>query len=467
MRFRIGKPLEAGGPLRYLPLLLTMALGPSAHATELVWDGFYRARARYFDTLSLSSDNSNAQGVSFWLDHRMRLQPGWLLNDAIAIRAQLDLLDGVYWGQQAVMPVNPITGVDLGTQFTQTLEPPTTSSGGVTLQNLKVTRIWAEINVGPGQLRFGRMPLEWGSGMVFNAGNGPLDEYGNTVDRLQYAAKAGDVYVLGAIEQLYEGYVNQRDDIFGADGAVYYRTEQASLGIYNMVRWQKQGQSAFTMYTGSLWGYAEAGPVDVEAEFAANLGGGDLDTGANDVRISSFGGMFDSGYEGAHLRLGLGAGFATGDASPTDSAFHTFSFNPDFHVALMMFEEPMPTLAAAVPNSTNQGLELGAVRTGDGVRNALYLRPRIGWRLFDDLKGDLVIFTAQAAKQASDSTTGKGYGTELDADIHYTPIDRLDLHGTVGVFFPGRYFTEYEDPDLGSHFDRPALGGRVVGTIHF
>ena len=37
------------------------------------------------------------------------------------------------------------------------------------------------------------MPLHWGSGMVYNAGNNPLDEFGDSVDRIQFTAKEPDV----------------------------------------------------------------------------------------------------------------------------------------------------------------------------------------------------------------------------------------------------------------------------------
>lgn len=453
-----------------LPLLVLAWAPAPAGATELVWDGFFRSRARYFNSLSLSDTNTYAEGASFGLDNRLRLQPGWLLSDHVAIYTQLDLLAGLPWGDSAVA-TDPVSGDDLPVVYSQSVTPPTTEDGGATLQNIQATRAWAEITSKIGRVRFGRMPVEWGSGMVWNAGNDPLSEFGDTADRLQITSRVGPLYLFGAFELPYEGYVNDKDDLSGLVGGLVYQTETASLGAYNTYRWRNNPDSGekFGAYIGDIWAWSQLGPAEVEAEFAAVIGSGDLDESTNDVGISSFGANLSLKLPLEHLRLGLQTGFAGGDKDPDDDKIHTFSFDPDFNVGLLLFEEPMPTLAATSANSTNSGRNYDAVQTVDGISNAVFLHPSVGWKFSDAFHADLSLLAAQHAKIPDLDKAKKlsGYGLEIDADLTYKPFEFFALQGTAGMLLPGRTFREYEDDTLGSGFDQPAFGVRLLGTASF
>ena len=51
---------------------------------------------------------------------------------------------------------------------------------------VEVKRVWGEYMTPVGQLRFGRMPSQWGLGMVDNAGDGIDSDYQTTVDRIMF-----------------------------------------------------------------------------------------------------------------------------------------------------------------------------------------------------------------------------------------------------------------------------------------
>ena len=104
------------------------------------------------------------------------------------------------------------------------------------------------------------------------------------------------------------------------------------------------------------------------------------------------------GYGIEGLRLGLMAGFATGDADPDDSNIKTFAYDPDFNISLLLFEEAMPILEPTVLNDTNAGRTTEAVRMGNQVSNALFLQPRVGYQVMDNLTADLYLLTANQAK---------------------------------------------------------------------
>lgn len=450
---------------------LLLLLGPtSANATELVWDGHFRSRARFFDSLSLSDTNAYAEGSSFWWDNRLRLEPTWFMSDHVSVHAQLDLLPFVSWGDEAVT-TDPVTGDDVATAWTQVVQPPTTDEGGATLQNLRVTRAWGELDTDIGRIRFGRVPVQWGSGMVWNAGNDPLSEYGDTSDRLQITSKVGPVYLIGAYELPFEGYVNQADDLSGAVAGVLYETESVGIGTYNTFRWTKNTEedTQFSALIADIWGYSKFGAAEIELELAGVFGGGDLDTGENDIRISSFGGVLSGKVPISRYRLGLDVGLAGGDQDDTDSNLHVFSFDPDWNRTLLLFEEPMPTLEAGTANATNGGRNLGAIQTSDGISNAIFARPSAGIMVKDKLELDLSLFAARTARIEKDSETDTelGYGMEVDLDVHYQPFEFFSLDGTAGALLPGKVFTTFEDTDLGGGFDQPAFGVRIVGTAKF
>ncbi len=448
--------------------LLPLVLAPSAEATELTFDGYYRARGELFNSLSLSNSNEDAEGASSSFDHRLRLEPAFLISDQAAIRSQIDVLAWNRWGDSAVQMTDPVTGEVTPLVMSDSVETPTDEDGASTYANMRATRAWAEVKFdGIGMLSFGRMPVHWGSGLVLNSGNRPIDEFGDTSDRIMFTGKAGDVFLTGGWETLDEGYVGQTDDHHAVFAAVTYAAERAAIGTYHTYRFRREDENKWGMWLGDIWGKAEVGPLEVEAEFAAMIGSGDLDTDINDVNVSAFGGALNAALKPDRLRLGAKAGFATGDSDTTDSRYKAFAFDPDYSLGLFLFEEPMPLLEPTVMTDANEGRTTAASRTGYRVQNAIYAQPRVGYVLTEGLTADLSLLAAQAARLPEAESANKSYGFEVDADIRWQPIEHFELHGTGGIFIPGKYYRNYEDDEFGSGFDQTAWGARVIGTVSF
>ncbi|MFT4977245.1 MAG: hypothetical protein ACI8S6_003150 [Myxococcota bacterium] len=455
--------------LRRLLLAPLIAAPLSADAAELLFDGHYRARAQGFNSLSLADPdiNANAEGGAAYIDHRLRLQPTFLLSDRVSITTQLDLLPYVLWGDEAVQRAAADPGQDLSAIVLSDSVQPPTEDGASTLANIQVTRVYGEIQTDYGQLRFGRMPLAWGAGMVFNAGNDPWQEFGDTVDRIQFTGRAGQIYLQGGLETNAEQFINEGDDVWGISGMVLYQTEQASIGSYNLFRRYNYDESTFGLFTTDLWAEAQAGPLHIETELAAQLGRGDLSDGIDDAGVSAFGAMIDASMQFDRLTLGLTGGVATGDKDNTDKQYKTFSFDPDFNQTLFMFEEPMPTLLPTVQNEANAGRDLSAARTGYALSNALYGRPHVGYAVTDTLDADVSFFIARTAAVPDAETEDTFYGSEVNARVIWSPYAHFTLDTTVGMFLPGTYYSNFTDDDLGGNFDQPAVGAQVLGTIQF
>jgi hypothetical protein len=449
-------PME-GAPVLNLAFL---TLVTPSQASDLHWSGHYRARGQLFQSLSLSETNPQAEGLSGATTHRLRLQPSWIVHDSLSIHTQLDLLPYAMWGDEPSQVQDP-TYSD-SAFFSQNVAPPSVEG-----QNLQATRVWAQYDTGYGVLRFGRMPHHWGAGMVYNAGNRPLDEFGDSVDRIQYTAKVEQMFFLAALDSYRENYANDFDDTWGAATGFMYNTEKASSGLYATYRRQNVDDAAFGMLTLDLHGKAQAGPLATELEFAFQYGKGDLEGGLNDIALSAVGAALTTELALDKLFVGLDLGMAQGDPEPEDKEFHSFRFDPDYSIGLMMFEEPMPTLGAASKSSSNLGREYGASRTGYSVSNALYARPSVGATLLPGLRGDLYVLAARAFVLSEDEGENKGYGAEIDARLRWSPVAKFQIDGTFGVFFPGAYYSSYSHEELGGGFSQHALGAQLLGTAEF
>lgn len=452
-----------------LSTLLLAFLGPvpTAHAADVVFDGHYRVRGDIYDSLSLSEVNQNAEGAAWTMNHRLRLRPGFRLSDRVSVFTQVDALPYVQWGNQPTLPMDFVTGDERSLVYADAVGPPTTEDGSATMQNLQVTRLWGEVQTDYGLLRFGRVPNHWGAGMVFNAGNRPVDEFGDTVDRVQFTGKAGKVFLMGGLENRYEGLAAERDDYRAAVTSVLFESEKAALGTFHTYRWRRTDDTRYSAWIGDIWGHADLGILELETEFAAVIGNGDLENGENGVQDRGFGGFLSASLDPGTIRAGLLAGFATGDADPTDPNNKTFTYDPDFTVSLFLFEETMPTLQPPANTLDDDGRVTDAARTGPAISDALFLQPRVGWRFGDTLTADVSALLARQAKQPEIPETEPGYGTEIDATVRYDPVPHFWVEATGGVFLPGKYFTQYEHPDYGGDFSQPAVGARLITTIEF
>lgn len=436
--------------------LLALAL-PTAHAAELTWDGYYRGRALLYDSLSLSESNDATEGFSSAFDHRMQLRPSFLLSEHASLHAEVELFPYQLWGDEPDTYTDPVTGEAIAIAQADGTAP--LGAG------LVATRAWGEAYTSIGRFSLGRMPMMWGAGLLWNDGNDPEDEYGDTADRFQFSTRVGPIFVLAAYDVAFEGFLGAEDDMSQASLGLGYRSETAGVGLLNVYRYQPSEQ--FQSYTGDLWAFTQLGPVRAELEVAGVFGAGNLDTGATDIDIMAFGGFLNAEYALDKLTIGVEGGFATGDKDPDDEKIHTFTFDRDHNVALVLFEETLPTLQTSVLNESNGGRTTDAALTGDGLSNVLYLRPSVSYKLRPDVGAELSWFTGTMAAGPAATDGRTGYGNEFDLSVRYDPHPHVWVKATAGVLVPGKYYSEYEDTDLGKGFDKVSWGGRLIGTVEF
>lgn len=458
------------GLARALPLLLAV-LPSFAGAAEAQFEGSYRGRGRLFDSLSLNRAlGDRSEAMSNWFEHRLWLRPHFLVSDEVALHVDFLGLNNVVWGNQ---PGAPTSFVDNASPtFDYMLNAPTSSTDETApLRDFTLWRAWGDVTTPVGRISVGRMPLHWGSGMLLNDGihtNPHFADFGDTADRIQWEYLVRDQFILQAAAELNsEGFVNDPegrvDDRAAYSLVTAYRSEDVTGGI--LLRLDRNRALDFSMFTADGAVDAQLGKLHAELEVAGQFGSGDLDAGFNDISITALGAVVDAELDVAPFALGVQAGLATGDGKD-DQGLRTFTFDRDYSIGLMMFEQPMPTLAAAAPNDVNQGRSYEATLTGNAVSNAMFLKPRLRRSLIDGLDAEVSWLGARVAKVPERIGDRRSYGMEVGAGVFYTGVEHFDVALQGAMFLPGTYYSNYDDGTL-ADFGDTVFGAQLSTRIHF
>ena len=159
------------------------------------------------DDFSEGSDScANRAGVGDTLggaNMRLRLEPTLNVYEDIKIKMQVDILDNIILGSTPETLVgNPNAPVSVLSNGTVA---PVDGINSVWTDSIRVKRVWAEIMTPLGQLRVGRMPNHFGMGITDNDGRGLDTDFGDNVDRLLFATKIGDFYVIPSFDWAVSG----------------------------------------------------------------------------------------------------------------------------------------------------------------------------------------------------------------------------------------------------------------------
>ncbi|MFK7930986.1 MAG: hypothetical protein AB8H79_22565 [Myxococcota bacterium] len=460
---------------RTLLCLAGLASAMPAAATEVQFEGFYRARARGFSSLSIDAALDDAEPAKAWVQHRLYLAPRFIVSDKVAVFTEFRGLDGVTWGQaptverDSLQPFNVNGGGNnLPLAFTDDLRPPgsLTPSGlpGV-VPDFSIWRVYGEVHGELGTFRFGRMPIHWGLGIWQNDGLGLNADYGDSADRLQWERAFDDVFLRAAFEVDSQGLFSADDqDAVAGNLAASYRTERVEIGLNTQLRrYTGGGAEPLTVFTGSMAMDAEIGNLRVGAELVGRYGTGELGN-LDSATIQSFGGLLVGELDAKPLKLGVDIGVASGDGDSTDDTLGTFSFDRDYNIGILMFEQPMPVFTA----TDSGGRDLTQSLTGNGVSNAIFARAAASYDLPEDLTANVAVAAARTFRRPEvlrDQTT---YGLEVDAGLSYNATEHLELSGTGAFFLPGSYYRNYTDGDtITDGYRGFVLGGQIMGRVSF
>jgi hypothetical protein len=177
--------------VRAEPVVASGAAATGGIPLDFELHGYFRTRAVWMwnvpGATPTGSDQNSADDAAFMFQ-RLRLEPSVLYGSdpaapIAALYMQIDALDNVVWGDNSRLAATPLFAGD----------PSTVDTEGFDVPSVRLERAWLQFLIPVGQVRVGRMPSQWGLGILTTDGNGlgewgdPL--YGTTYDRLLFATR--------------------------------------------------------------------------------------------------------------------------------------------------------------------------------------------------------------------------------------------------------------------------------------
>jgi uncharacterized protein (TIGR04551 family) len=428
---------------------------------------------------------------------RFRFDPTLNLSEHVRIRAQIDMLDNLVlgstpesWASGQTAPGNaPIAAFS-------TSQVPQTAGRNSFTDSIVVKRAWGEVRLPVGELRFGRMPSQWGMGLLANDGNCQDCDYGSTADRILFVTRLYDHLIGGGYGWVYSGITSDQtssqNNRYGGQGIpldskwavsewlilagridkpaewkekVQRGDVAVNYGTYHLFRTQDNDlafNSAVALGTSDAAGtsgglrdvYVKRGAfawipdvwfklsykgLDLEAEGLYILGNIDHATDISPkldkgLKIRQWGGVIRARYRflDDSLRVGLEIGSASGDSTENSNITY-LDFRGEFNPPV-------------VGNNVNGRFhfspdfhvdEILWRRIYGTVSNATYFKPWIAYDLVESFGARLDLIHSIANVPVATPGNAINYGLELDANVGYHNDDEGFYAGvTYGVLFP-------------------------------
>jgi uncharacterized protein (TIGR04551 family) len=422
---------------------------------------------------------------------RMRFEPTINVSEEVRIRLQIDALDNLVFGSSSAFA----TGSDRFEFGALSNTQVPTSAIDALQDSIVVKRAYGEVSTPIGILRFGRMGSHWGLGMLHNDGNCLDCDYGDTVDRIQFVTEPfSGWYLTPMVDFDLEGPISGTDagqgqpvDLSNTDDSHSYilaiarrdteQQERAKLDnglsvfnyglhfTYRVQRFDPVGLAAdpvdprarqsrhATLYFPDVWGKFERKTFRLELEGAAVLGTLDAEVGppedrrSQELSLVQFGAVGRGEYRfmDGQLRLGLEAGFASGDKRPglgnrparknsdpdgntlpgdidgrqwcavtcSDTDITNFQFNREFRPDLILYREIL-----------------------GGITDSIYVKPTLTYSVAEgfDIFGSLI--GSGAVYEQSTPADSRLLGLEINAGARYETEDGFIASLQWGILFP-------------------------------
>ena len=440
---------------------------------------------------------------------RLRLRPTVALSDDVRVRLTLDIFDNLVLGSTpdsyAYVPGDGgfertarSPGVPLDS-LTTSQNPPSANRNSAR-DAILVRHAWAEVtNRDLGQLKFGRMPSNWGLGLLANDGMGIDSDFSTDVDRVMGVARLAGIHILAAWDFAGQGLQQQlvndlrgvpydltsRDDIRQYVFGLAYRHDeeetQARLergtwvldaSLYFVYRKQFLSSAGFSdpfpiregadrgeqaenpyenafvrrnakVFTPDLWLRFRWGGLRLEAEalfVAGRIENIEDQYEEGNYKLRQFGFAFEGEYRllDDQLSIRLYTGYASGDADVDGLSVRENTIRQQSNNRTLSHMQFHP----------NYRIDLILWRNIMGsVAGAWYLRPGVSYDIIRSPFGQLFgvgfdMIYSRAAQEVQTYGSNPNLGVELDFNLYYRSEDGPELvDGFVaqlqyGLLFP-------------------------------
>ena len=335
-------------------------------------------------------------GLGWYLDHRLRLEPQ-VKGSWGKVYVQFDALTGQIAGD--------VTDTGAGVL----LYPRNRING---YKQADFRQGYVELKTRVGLFRIGQMTSKWGLQILANDGDSSEDpfwdpRYGDLVERFMFATRpaqafskaewARHLYLVVGADLVYR---DENASLIDGDravegiGAVFYEKAEDFYGVYVAYRHQKYDEgdllkaTAADIFLKHSFDF-ETWKLLVEFEGAGVFGYTDhvtFEMAKDGVDIAGFGAVarLRADIDRLHLKPQIELGFASGDKDPSDQTIHSFTFDPDYHVGMILFPEVIGRMSAratdrvsdpALVHQPPKGYDMAA--TNGAITNAVYIAPAV------------------------------------------------------------------------------------------
>ena len=461
----------------------------------------------YAATQNLRRLLTTSSGSISGANMRARITPTLNITEDIQLIATFDLFDDLILGSTPSSSPSNVPQVNI----LNAGQSSPTANWNALRDAVQLKRLYAKVATPLGELRFGRMPNQWGLGMYANSGDCMDCDYGDNVDRVAFVGMLGSFYIVPMIDFMstgpstasLTGPQGQARDLDTTDNATQLSLQLArkdapddikeklsrgelviNYGLWNMFRAQVkeatlyyQDPSATAYATTNNNVNSNLSKLDSRNAFAYVVDGWlklqykhftleyeglftyakfELQKSSTDPSFSynfarQWGMALDTRYDFTpNVFVRLRAGIASGDNTPG------FGVGNDAYAkrgAYARFDSTIDNFQF----NRDYRVDLLLFRELIGtVTGAYYVKPEVTYTFSNGLGGTFAPLFGQAlyaANTPSGASSAKGtttpLGVELDAEIYYHPKKMKGFEASIsyGLLIP---FDSFARPDLGA-----------------
>jgi hypothetical protein len=466
----------------------------SALAADIEWSGLYRIEGVSIHEPDLTT---RSRDTGYGLQHLI-LRPKIVASDGFTLKSQFEVFNSDAYPNTHIGQVfgDNVRGTNEGISGSK--DASNVFSGNGKAGTIKVSQLYLTWDHEYGSLVVGRVPLQFGLGMTYSAGNGLFDHFYDAMDLIGYKVVFGNLFVLPMIGKLSSGQLNRNDAVTAYMIQAQYDSPENDLEMgvfYQLKHTGDQGSDAPLVDS--------AGVPIIGGANSTNTSGVGIQTINVFVQRNTptfrFGieGSFQGGQTGvrtaggdrvtinglgiatefewkpleSNWNFGLKAGMATGDDPTSDDKFEGYTFNQNYDVAFLLFNHPLGQYdvfrtrivggGGGVPGTPT---EINQVDI-DTISNVFYFAPYVTYRLSDkwNMKGVLATGLLQVDPIANQPVS-KDVGFELDYSMSYTPRKGVMWVNEIGLLFPGGAFKGSPQDSYGNAF---TYGFQTKAAISF
>ncbi|MEM7403141.1 MAG: TIGR04551 family protein [Myxococcota bacterium] len=150
-------------------------------------------------------DASKQSHVLFSTDMRLRLDPTFHVSDFLRVHLTVDAPDNLVLGSTPSRLAFNNTLQSGSMSFLSHSQAPPLAGINSEYAPIQLKRVWAEASTPVGALRFGRMPMHFGLGLLYNAGEDINSDFSDTIDGLLFATRLGPVHIVPSYSIAFTG----------------------------------------------------------------------------------------------------------------------------------------------------------------------------------------------------------------------------------------------------------------------